>query len=173
MTEQIKLAACVLLYSPEKNQILAVSRKNNPNDFGLPGGKIEENEDATSAAIRELYEETGYKADELTTFFIYKVKGETDYLTTTFLPRCDVKDLDKVISSWKVGSPLNGETGVVKWVNPEILVESSSFSSYNLKLLRLLWATKYVHFNIDEILGMDEVDFEVSRVPNFRNSFKG
>ena len=165
--EKLKLAACVLLYSPKRNQILAVSRKDNPNDFGLPGGKVEGDEPAIVAAFREMYEETGYRIENLSPFFIYKVE---DYLTTTFVPYCDHELLDSSIEEWKVSEPQEGETGVVKWVNPEILVENSSFASYNLKLFQLLWATKYVSFNIDEILGRDEVDFEISRVPNFRRS---
>jgi 8-oxo-dGTP pyrophosphatase MutT (NUDIX family) len=42
--------------------ILSVPRRNNPNDFGLPGGKVEEGESEVDAAARELFEETGLVA---------------------------------------------------------------------------------------------------------------
>lgn len=50
-----------------KNKILLIKRKNNPfKDFyALPGGFVEENELLIDAAKRELFEETGIKADKL------------------------------------------------------------------------------------------------------------
>lgn len=39
--------------------ILGVTRKTNKDIFGLPGGKIDNNESAMEAAIRETKEETG------------------------------------------------------------------------------------------------------------------
>ena len=38
---------------------LAVSRKNNPNDWGLPGGKVDPDETSQQAIRREVMEETG------------------------------------------------------------------------------------------------------------------
>ena len=40
--------------------ILGVSRKDDFDDWGLPGGKISEGETAIEGAVRELREETGY-----------------------------------------------------------------------------------------------------------------
>lgn len=146
--------------------VLATSRKDNHNDFGLPGGKIEADELPNSAAIRELTEETGFVLHNLAPFFIQK-ESSSGYLTTTFLPRCAQDELDDLYRTATKLPPQEGE-GLVKWVKPEILVESSSFSDYNLKLMRLLWSTKYVPFNIDDLLGQNEVDFEISRVQDFR-----
>lgn len=43
----------------EEGRILAVSRKDNHSDLGLPGGKIEAGETPVTAACREALEEIG------------------------------------------------------------------------------------------------------------------
>lgn len=39
--------------------VLAVARRNNPNDWGLAGGKVDPGETEEEAAVRETFEETG------------------------------------------------------------------------------------------------------------------
>lgn len=51
--------AVLALMKNEKGQILGVSRKFDRNDFGLPGGKVDEGETAEEAMVREVKEETG------------------------------------------------------------------------------------------------------------------
>lgn len=53
-----KLAVCGILFN-EEGKVLTVSRKDNPLDLGLPGGKIEDTETTLHAMIREVKEETG------------------------------------------------------------------------------------------------------------------
>lgn len=48
----------VIIYRPE-NGIVIIKRKNTPVGYALPGGFIEEGEQAEAAAKREMLEETG------------------------------------------------------------------------------------------------------------------
>ncbi len=53
-------AACVVVENPD-GLILSVARKNDPEMFTMPGGKLEAGEDFLACARRELLEETGYE----------------------------------------------------------------------------------------------------------------
>lgn len=55
------VSADVVVYDKKSNSILLVKRKNEPfaGTWALPGGFMEMDEDASTAAIRELEEETG------------------------------------------------------------------------------------------------------------------
>lgn len=52
----------VLIYHPEKG-IVIIKRKNEPHGFALPGGFIDDGEQAEKAAIREMLEETGLEVE--------------------------------------------------------------------------------------------------------------
>lgn len=45
------------------NEYLTVSRRDNHNDFGFPGGKVDNKETHQQALKREVFEETGYIID--------------------------------------------------------------------------------------------------------------
>lgn len=49
--------ADVVIYDPERGVVI-ISRKNFPHGYALPGGYIDEGEQAEMAAIREMKEET-------------------------------------------------------------------------------------------------------------------
>lgn len=51
--------AASALIMHESGLILSVSRKHDPNDLGLPGGKLDPGENFLDACIRETFEETG------------------------------------------------------------------------------------------------------------------
>ena len=109
-------AVCLLVRN-KSGEILAVSRKNNPNDFGLPGGKVDPGETPVGAAAREMMEETGLTAKNLKLVF---TRFEGDKKVSTYSA-----DIEGKIST--------SEAGVVKWVQPEILL-AGSFGVYNKAL---------------------------------------
>lgn len=117
-------AVCTLLTKNVNGtiQILAVSRRNDVNVFGLPGGKVDPNESLIAAAKRELFEETGLKAIEIELAYTCVCKGEVDYETTTYI----VKDYTGVATT-------KPNEGVVRWVEPIVLIEGP-FGEYNKKL---------------------------------------
>jgi 8-oxo-dGTP pyrophosphatase MutT (NUDIX family) len=112
-----KQAACCLILS-DNGRVLAVSRKDDPTAFGLPGGKVEQGETPAQAAARELREETGLIATSLRRIFVDK--DSTGYTTTTFATQ--VK-----------GEINTSESGVVRWVTPDVLF-AGPFGDYNKRL---------------------------------------
>jgi 8-oxo-dGTP diphosphatase len=122
--QDAKQAACCFIINDE-GLILAVSRRNDPTMWGFPGGKIDPGEDAETAAKRELQEETGLIAVNLTP--IFSQRDFEGYTTTTF--SCEVEG---VIDT--------DEEGLVKWVTPKVLVDPSSspFVDYNKAIFEKL-----------------------------------
>lgn len=119
-----KLAACCFIQRPSDDKILAVSRKYDKTQFGLPGGKVEPHESIESAAKRELFEECGVVATALKKVFVDSDSGEFE--THTFI--CDVQNLDNLQSS---------EEGQIAWVTWDVLL-SGPFGEYNKKLKAVL-----------------------------------
>jgi 8-oxo-dGTP pyrophosphatase MutT (NUDIX family) len=105
--------------------VLAVSRKNNPKDFGLPGGKIDPGETSEQALIREVKEETGLDVVAYEGVFEDKDRVENGELRPCKTYR---------VLSWK-GELRTKETGVVCWVKPSVITDpTTSFHEYNSKL---------------------------------------
>lgn len=117
-----KRAACVLVFHRDGERILGVSRKTDPNDFGMPGGKVDPGETPEEAAVRETKEETGFDAYDLEHVFTRQDAG--GYTTYTFLAKID-------------GEFDTDEAGVVRWVTPETLL-NGSFGEYNRRLFQRL-----------------------------------
>jgi len=124
----MKLFSVVGLLS-RNGKILAVSRKTNHEDFGLPGGKIDPGESPEQALARELGEEIG----------ITPLRFEVAF-----------EDLDRVqdgvprpcrtyrVLEW-AGEPESKEGAAVAWVPPSRLLDRScSFREYNRRLFHAL-----------------------------------
>lgn len=135
-----KPAACVLVMSPTR-KILAVTRKGDNTDWGLPGGKADPGETARDAAVRELYEETGLRvyAEDLEPIYTAPAGGpykDSKYLCTTYIAH-----------DWEgYPRPEPGTDCLVEYVDPMKLIEGS-FGDYNLMVLthcayRLVWEPK-------------------------------
>ncbi len=96
--------------------VLAVSRKDDHTNFGLPGGKIEPGETAYEAAIRETLEETGIKCTAAD--FLYATPSATTFIA----------------SVWS-GEPYSTEEGLVKWVEPDVIT-LGTYGYYNDQVLK-------------------------------------
>lgn len=59
---------CIVVYSKDAARLLMCKRKKEPylGLYNFVGGHIEEDEDGEDAAYRELFEETGITADDIT-----------------------------------------------------------------------------------------------------------
>jgi|SRR6185369_5722425 len=127
----MRQAVCAVITN-ELGEILTVSRKDNPSDKNLPGGKVDENETLEEALIREIKEETGLS---IISESIKKVFTDLDgeFEVTTFI--CQT-----------FGEIKTSETGIVEFINwDKLLTTTNSFYDYNLNLYRSL--TWNLHLN--------------------------
>lgn len=116
-------SVAALLFNGKK--VLAVSRKNNHEDLGLPGGKIDYGESPEEALVRELKEETGVTALKFSKIFedLCRIENGESRPARVYL-----------VYSWE-GEPKAIENAAVEWVLPERLMnKKNSFSEYNKKL---------------------------------------
>lgn len=120
MSKTQKRAALVLIVKDDL--VLSVSRGDNLNDLGLPGGHVEDNEDFIDGAVRELWEETGLKAFNLTEVF---TSERDNWIVKTF------------VTSIYFGKLRSSKEGKASFVNAEALT-SGSFGEYNRQLLTSL-----------------------------------
>ena len=104
--------------------VLAVSRRNRPNDLGLPGGSIEPEEEPFTALAREVKEETNIDVKAATHCFS-RVDETTDGKVAWAY----------VVTDWS-GEPTQMEDGIsVQWVEPNrLLEEGCTFRDYNARL---------------------------------------
>lgn len=120
--EKNKVASAVLVV--ENGKILAVSRKEDPDSWGFPGGKSEDNESPISTAAREFLEEVGVPV-----FNLRKIHEGNHF------------DFYVTLYSGEIGSyiktHINADGCTVDWVDPSAL-KKGAFAKYNSDILDLL-----------------------------------
>lgn len=111
----MNISACVVLINQE-GLVLGVSRKDNHEDFGFPGGKCEliDDNNPKFTAIRECKEETGLYIKNLELIFAIHKHGNMGF---TYLAEY-------------TGEINHNESHIVKWVSFETLTKGS-FGRYN------------------------------------------
>lgn len=107
--------AAGILFLSQAGRVLLLQRSDEGDMAGtwcIPGGKIEDGETPEQAAVREVLEETGYRAGHAGILHFHRVKYGVDF--TTFLRRVEDEFLPK----------LNNEHTAYAWVTPdEVLPE--------------------------------------------------
>jgi 8-oxo-dGTP pyrophosphatase MutT (NUDIX family) len=123
-TESERPKAVSILFVNGNGEVLAVSRKNDHADLGLPGGSVEPGETFDEAAVRETLEEVGVK--------ILKMRDVFDH-------PCRVHYAHTFLAIEHEGEPRSMEGAWVGWVKPEALLEPHcSFREYNRALFEAL-----------------------------------
>jgi 8-oxo-dGTP pyrophosphatase MutT (NUDIX family) len=137
-TMSMKSAVCLLIplgiskcVTAEDEKYVAISRRKNPNLWGLPGGKVDPGESSLQAILRETQEEIGMAipADELEPLYcgVCPGKGPSDtYWVTTYLWNRAEKTLD-----------LKPEEGLTTSFKSEFQLTSphlSPFFDYNIEV---------------------------------------
>lgn len=106
----------------EDGAILGVTRKGTIDQWGLPGGKVEPDEDLLNAIRREFYEETGLLITKCEPVF---EREGSEFFVTCFKVHEAIGDLG------------TDEDILVAYVTPETLIEGP-FGEYNKQLFAKL-----------------------------------
>lgn len=125
--ETARHAVCFLLVNQE-NQVLAISRGKDREKWGLPGGKVENNESLHVAVARETFEETGIVIADPQSVYTAFVPGRSNFICTTFI--ASVAVMPKQFKS----EPFEG---YVEWLHPALLARGP-FAEYNTALFQHL-----------------------------------
>lgn len=119
-TTEIPTAVCVIVKRAD-GKVLAVTRNGDENDLNLPGGMIELGEKSEEAARRELWEETGLIATDMTE--VYRGVGRTRFVVV-------YKANDAT------GNVRSSPEGLAMWVDPKRLL-NGTFGDLFLNLMKL------------------------------------
>ncbi len=121
-------SACMVVLNPSNDgSMLAVTRRKDFADIGLPGGKIDidQNEHALTAAVRECYEETGIMVDGTSAIPLFCGMARTMECITYYAPRVLGGKLLQV-----------SREGLPMWVHPHMLLKDAcTYKHYNLIII--------------------------------------
>jgi len=122
----VEKLASVCLLTRHDGKVLAISRGEDLSNLGLPGGKVEVGESRKHAALRELEEETGFKARMSDATLLFE-GGNHGVHVTAFR-----------ISKWSGDLIERHREGTPMWVDPaELLSPKCSYREFNLSVLKV------------------------------------
>lgn len=98
--------------------LLSISRENDLEDFGLPGGKLELDENWLTGLVREVREEAGVEI--ISANLVHEGESDDGHYVRVY---------DCRLASYPETFPSNPE-GVVKWAKPSELVKGC-FQKFN------------------------------------------
>ncbi len=120
--KQVRKAVRTFLINDNKVIVIKYKTNKNMGYYDIPGGKIEENESAIDASIREFKEETGIEIID------QKYKGNVivEYPNMIF-------DFDIYLVNDYKGNPQEFEENYSMWINIEdLLKENKKFPSVEI-----------------------------------------
>ena len=126
MTSTNIFSVCLVSFNKE-GKLLAVSRKYDHSDMGLPGGKIDPGETKEEAILREVKEETGLDITNLKFQFVRQCIDDKDKIDKS----CGVFTGDVI------GTINHNEPHIVDWVDP-IVITKGSFGDFNISTMEKL-----------------------------------
>ena len=131
---------------------IAIFFKKAKNEFKLPGGGIEQEENAREAFMREVLEEVGCEVNNILLLGITKeLKSQENFQQISYVFNCNVKkDLKRVEMTQKEMD----EGGSVIWLTPEEALEKIIECESQLKASDYdsIYRTKFMNFRDREIL---------------------
>ena len=120
--KQVRKAVRTYLINDNKVIVIKYKTNKNMNYYDIPGGKVEENESAIDASIREFKEETGIEVIN------QKYKGNViiEYPNMVF-------DFDIYLVNDYKGNPQEFDENYSMWINIEdLLNENKKFPSVEI-----------------------------------------
>lgn len=114
----IEAAGGLLWRQKEKGREIAIVHRQKHDDWSLPKGKRTAGEDWKETALREVLEETGYRA---------KIEGFAGTLTYT------INNTPKVVLFWHMTpsehdlEAMNGEVDQVEWLSEEDVLDELDY----------------------------------------------
>lgn len=126
MTDTQKIAAGIFMFNSQGKPVV-VSTRANENQYGIPGGKVDEGETAIQAAIREAYEETGVRVTEEQLYHCFEEPSRT-FTMAIFVMNTPIETI-----------PGGIETGITaKFGNFEDLAVNSPYAEFNKRMLKAI-----------------------------------